>query len=55
MTLAALKGVMAAVSRIRWQLTVYMLELMLRGMLLIAIFKRPAPAPQVGRGVRPDS
>jgi hypothetical protein len=41
MTLATLTGVMATVSRIRWVITVRLLELMLRVMLLGAIFRRP--------------
>lgn len=50
MTVASIPGVMLTVFRIRWAMTVFMLELLVRVLFLSAIFKRPAP---VRIGVRP--
>lgn len=43
MTVACFTGVMRTVFRIRWAMTVFMLELLVRVLFVSAIFKRPDP------------
>jgi hypothetical protein len=48
MTVAWFVGVMATVFRVRWLLTLFFLELLVRGMLLSALFTRSSG----GRGAK---